>query len=163
MTESGSPAPPPEPSFESLEAELKAVTAQLEDPAVPLEKRLRLHAGAVSRQRRLEAIVEAARKATSEAKPEDPRTGEGAGPPYEVVRDRLAEVVNALEADDLPLARVIDLHREAQRLASRCEAILDAAQEQITGAAAGPAPTAPDNQPSARQGRQGAPESDVPF
>ncbi len=160
MTEPGSTVPPAEATFESLEAELKQVTGQLESPAVPLEKRLQLHARAASMHRRLEAIVEAARKATSDAGPEDPRTGEGAAQPYEAVRDRLAEVVNALEADDLPLARVIDLHREAQRLASRCEAILDAAQEQISGAAAGPAPAAPDNQPSAREE---APDSDAPF
>ena len=149
MTESGSTAPPPEPSFESVEAELKAVTAQLEDPAVALEERLQLHARAASMHQRLEAIVEAARKATSKATSEAandapneagppglPGAGAGAGEgprePYEAVRDRLAEVVNTLENEDLPLARVINLHGEAQRLAARCEAILGAAQEQIT-------------------------------
>ncbi len=182
MTESGSTVPPPEATFESLEAELKAVTAQLEDPAVPLEKRLRLHADAVSTQRRLEAIVEAARKATSEtadcigndvgkdagkdAGAPGPRAGEGVPEPYEVVRDRLAEVVNALESEDLPLARVIGLHREAQRLAARCEAILGAAQEQInqttptsgapSGADRGAAP------PAASQAGED-PDSDAPF
>ena len=40
--------------------------------------------------------------------------------------------MNTLENEDLPLARVINLHGEAQRLAARCEAILGAAQEQIT-------------------------------
>ncbi len=182
MTESGSTAPPPEPSFESVEAELKAVTAQLEDPAVALEERLQLHARAASMHQRLEAIVEAARKATSEAAndaandaPNDagpppglPGSGAGEGPrePYEAVRDRLAEVVNTLENEDLPLARVINLHGEAQRLAARCEAILGAAQEQITqtgttsgttsGAGPGAAPPAVH-----RAGED--PDSDAPF
>ena len=139
MTESGDPAPPPEATFESLEAELEKVTRELEDASVPLEQRLKLHARATSMHRRLEAVVEAARKATAEtgkdAAPEGPSTGEE---PYEQVRDRLATVVNALEADDLPLARVIELHREAQRLAARCEAILDGAQEAVAQAADGP-------------------------
>ena len=170
MTESGSTAPPPEPSFESVEAELKAVTAQLEDPAVALEERLQLHARAASMHRRLEAIVEAARKATSKAAndagndagPPGPSAGEGPREPYEAVRDRLAEVVNTLENEDLPLARVIDLHGEAQRLAARCEAILGAAQEQITqtgttsGTTSGAAPPAVH-----RAGED--PDSDVPF
>ena len=182
MTESGSTVPPPEATFESLEAELKAVTAQLEDPAVPLEKRLRLHADAVSTQRRLEAIVEAARKATSEtadyvgndvgkeAGAPGPRAGEGVPEPYEVVRDRLAEVVNALESEDLPLARVIGLHREAQRLAARCEAILGAAQEQInqttptSGATSGaPSGAGPGAAPPAASQAGEDPDSDAPF
>ena len=90
--------------------------------------------------RRLEAIVEAARKATAEPGKDAPQSGPGgedAAEPYEKVRDRLGAVVNALEADDLPLARVIELHREAQRLAARCEAILDGAQEAVARAAGG--------------------------
>ena len=183
MTESGSTAPPPEPSFESVEAELKAVTAQLEDPAVALEERLQLHARAASMHQRLEAIVEAARKATSKATSEAandapneagppglPGAGAGAGEgprePYEAVRDRLAEVVNTLENEDLPLARVINLHGEAQRLAARCEAILGAAQEQITqtgttsGTTSGAGPGAP---PPAVHRAGEDPDSDAPF
>ena len=141
MSESGDPAPPPDATFESLEAELERVTRRLEDASVPLEARLKLHARAASLHRRLEAIVEAARKATAgtgkDAAPGSRPGGEDAAEPYEKVRDRLAAVVNALEADDLPLARVIELHREAQRLAARCEAILDGAQEQIARAAGG--------------------------
>ena len=181
MTESGSTAPPPEPSFESVEAELKAVTAQLEDPAVALQERLQLHARAVSMHKRLEAIVEAARKATSEAAnnaandaPNEagppglpgPLAGEGAKEPYEAVRDRLAEVVNGLESENLPLARVIDLHGEAQRLAARCEAILGAAQEQITqtGATSGATSGAgPGGAPPAAQRAGEDPGSDAPF
>ena len=137
MSEAGDPAPPPEATFESLEAELEQVTRRLEDASVPLEERLRLHARALAMHQRLEALVEAARKAAAEPRPEPASGGEDAAEPYEKVRDRLAEVVNALEADDLPLARVIELHREAQRLAARCEAILDGAQEAIQRAAGG--------------------------
>ena len=70
--------------------------------------------------------------------------------------------MNALEADGLPLARVIELHREAQRLAARCEAILDGAQKQIEKAGGGsPAgPAAPGDAPAAREGD---PDPDVPF
>ena len=178
MIESGSTAPPPEPSFESVEAELKAVTAQLEDPAVALQERLQLHARAVSMHQRLEAIVEAARKATSEAAndaandagPPGSGIGEGAKEPYEAVRDRLAEVVNALESENPPLARVIDLHGEAQRLAARCEAILGAAQEQITqtGATSGTTSGAtsgagPGGAPPAAHRAGEDPDSDAPF
>ena len=142
MTESGDPVPPPEATFESLEAELEKVTRRLEDATVPLEERLKLHARAASMHRRLEAIVEGARKATAgtgkDASPGSGPGSEDAAEPYEKVRDRLAAVVNALEADDLPLARVIELHREAQRLAARCEAILDGAQGEIARAAGGP-------------------------
>lgn len=141
MSESGDPAPPPEATFESLEAELEQVTRRLEDASVPLEERLKLHARAAAMHRRLEAIVEAARQATAEtskdAVPGSRTDAEEAAEPYETVRDRLAAVVNALEGDDLPLARVIELHGEAQRLAARCEAILDGAQEAIARAAGG--------------------------
>lgn len=137
MSAAGEPAPPPEATFESLEAELEQETRRLEDASVPLEERLQLHARATAMHRRLEALVEAARKATAEpgrdAAPED----QDAAQPYEKVRDRLGAVVNALEADDLPLARVVELHREAQRLAARCEAILDGAQEAVQQAAGG--------------------------
>ena len=137
MSEAGDPAPPPEPTFESLEAELEQVTRRLEDASVPLEERLKLHARAVSMHGRLEAIVDAARKATAETGKDAVREGEDAAEPYEKVRDRLGAVVNALEADDLPLARLVELHREAQRLAARCEAILDGAQEAVARAAGG--------------------------
>lgn len=141
MSASGDPAPPPEATFESLEAELEAVTRRLEDASVPLEERLKLHARAASMHRRLETIVEAARQATTatgkDAASGSRPGGEDAAEPYETVRDRLAAVVNALEADDLPLARVIELHAEAQRLAARCEAILDGAQDAIARAAGG--------------------------
>lgn len=168
MSASGESAPPPAATFESLEAELATVTERLEDASVPLEERLRLHARATSMHRRLEAIVEAARKATSttadHGASERPPDGEAPPEPYERVRDRLAEVVNALEADDLPLARVIELHREAQRLAARCEAILDGAQEQIEKAAGGPAaPDAPSAPGDAAAARAGDSDSDVPF
>ena len=137
MSEAGDPAPPPEPTFESLEAELEQATRRLEDASVPLEERLQLHARAASMHRRLEALVEAARKAAAEPGKEAAAGEEDATEPYEKVRDRLGAVVNALEADDLPLARVVELHREAQRLAARCEAILDGAQEAVAAAARG--------------------------
>jgi len=137
MSEAGDPAPPPEATFESLEAELEQVTRRLEDASVPLEERLKLHARAASVHRRLEALVEAARKATAEPGKDASPGDEDAPEPYEKVRDRLGAVVNALEADDLPLARVVELHREAQRLAARCEAILDGAQEAVQQAAGG--------------------------
>ena len=139
MSEAGDPAPPPEATFESLEAELERVTRRLEDASVPLEERLQLHARAVSMHGRLEAMVEAARKATAEPGKDASRGDEDAAEPYEKVRDRLGAAVNALEADDLPLARVVELHREAQRLAARCEAILDGAQEAVRQAAGGTA------------------------
>ena len=146
MSEAGDPAPPAEATFESLEAQLEQVTRRLEDASVPLEERLRLHARAASMHGRLEAIVEAARKATAEPGEDAAPKGETAAEPYEKVRDRLAAVVNALEADDLPLARVVELHGEAQRLAARCETILDGAQEAVAAAA-----------------RETDPDSDVPF
>ena len=142
MSESGDAAPTTTATFESLEAELEKVTQKLEDASVPLEARLELHARATSMHSRLEAIVEAARKATSQtggdAASGRPPEGEDPAEPYERVRDRLAAVVKALEADDLPLARVIELHREARRLVARCEAILDGAQEQMERATGGP-------------------------
>ena len=137
MSEAGDPAPPPEATFESLEAELERVTRRLEDASVPLEERLQLHARAASMHGRLEALVEAARQATAEPGRDAAPEGEDAAEPYEKVRDRLGAVVNALEADDLPLARVVELHGEAQRLAARCEAILDGAQEAVQQAAGG--------------------------
>ena len=141
MNESGDTAPPPQATFESLEAELEKVTRRLEDPSVPLEERLKLHASAASLHRRLEAIVEAARKAIAEPGKDTAREsrpgGEDTAEPYEKVRDRLAAVVNALEAEDLPLGRIIELHREAQSLAARCEAILDGARDQVAQAATG--------------------------
>ena len=158
MSASGDTAPPPAATFESLEAELERVIRRLEDASVPLEERLGLHARAASMHRRLEAIVETARKAASrtgaDATPVSAPDGEDAAEPYERVRDRLAEVVDALEADDLPLARVLELHREAQRLAARCEAILDGAREQIENAADGPqaGAEAPGGASSAREG-----------
>lgn len=154
MSGSGDPAPPPEATFESLEAELEQVTRRLEDASVPLEARLKLHARAAAMHRRLEATLEAARKATAEtgedAAPGSRTDGEGAAEPYEKVRDRLAAVVNALEADDLPLARVIELHREAQRLAARCEAILDGAQAAVARATGGADAGGPDSEPDVR-------------
>ena len=162
MSESGGTAPKAAATFESLEAELAKVTRRLEDASVPLEARLELHARATSMHGRLEAIVEAARQATSQtggdAASGRPPEGEDPAEPYERVRDRLAEVVRALEADDLPLARVIELHREAQRLAARCEAILDGAQEQIEKTAGGPPPTG--DAPAASAGDS---DSDVSF
>ncbi len=147
MSEAGDPAPPPEATFESLEAELEQATRRLEDPSVPLEERLQLHARAAAMHRRLEAIVEAARKATAEPGKDVAPEDEDAAEPYEKVRDRLGAVVNALEADDLPLARVVELHREAQRLAARCEAILDGAQETVARAAGGASTGDPDVEP----------------
>lgn len=137
MSEAGDPAPPPEATFESLAAELEQVTRRLENASVPLEERLRLHARALAMHQRLEALVETARTDAAEPRPDAVPADEAPAEPYEKVRDRLAAVVNALEADDLPLARVIELHREAQRLAARCKAILDGAQEAIQRAAGG--------------------------
>ena len=166
MTASDASAPRSEPTFESLERELKTVTGRLEDPAVPLEERLRLHARAVALHTRLEATLEAARKTTgedgNEAGPKAKPPPDDGGEPYEAVRDRLAEVANALERDDLPLARVVELHREAERLAARCEAILETAQDQIarTGGDSGNAPP-----PAASSGStpDGERRDDVPL
>lgn len=124
----------PEETFEALEAGLQALTKKLEDPAVPLEKRLRLHTLAVETHRRLEAALEAAQKQILEPPPvEEPDAGHPEEPPepYEAVRDRLAEVVSELEMEDLPLARVVALHGEARRLAARCEAILNSARKHL--------------------------------
>ena len=178
MTESDTSAPRSEPTFESLERELKTVTGRLEDPAVPLEERLRLHAQAVSLHGKLEAILERAREATGgteeEAGPAGGPAAEDPGEPYEAVRDRLAEVVNALEQDDLPLARMVELHREAEVLAARCEAILDSAQERIVrtaeksgeesgGESAGESGTAPPPAGSSLPASDEDQEHDVPF
>lgn len=153
MTETTGGAPPPEPTFESIESELQAVMRKLEDPEVPLQERLQLHARAAALHQRLESILTAAREATGESGPEgDPPTApaaENSAEPYEAVRDRLAAIVNTLEGDDLPLARIVALHAEARRLAARCEAILSAAQEEIArsteASAAGPG--APETEP----------------
>ena len=174
MTDSTDPLPPAAATFESVEAELKEATGRLEDPAVPLGERLELHARAVSLHGKLEAIVEAAQEATTEigrdAAAEDPGPEANSGAPYEAVRDRLAEVVNTLEREDLPLARAIDLYREARRLAARCETILDAAQRQVaetttrtiprTAAGEGAEPEAATPLPAARTK---TPESDAPV
>lgn len=164
MTESGNGAPQSEATFESLEKELLALLQGLEDPAVPLEERLRLHARAVSMHGRLEAVLEAARKATGEAGkrdgPRDEPAAETDREPYEAVRDRLAQVVNALEGGGLPLARVVELHGEAQRLATRCEAILDGAQREITRAGGTEPAAASDaggRRPAAEDGQDDAP------
>lgn len=168
MSESPDTAPPA--TFESLEAELERVTRRLEDASIPLEERLGLHSRAASMHRQLEAILEEARRATgtsgSRTTSDDAAVGVEEAEPYEVVRDRLAEVVNALEADDLALGRVVALHREAQLLAARCEAILDAAQEQIdrtasvSGDPVDPAPRATNDAPSSGGDD---PNADAPF
>ena len=169
MSATGDTSPVAEATFESLEAALEKVTRKLEDASVPLEERLGLHARAASLHRRLEAIVEAARQATTQTGGDTaskrPPDGEDAAEPYERVRDRLAVVVNALEGDDLPLARVIELHREAQRLAARCEAILDGAQEQIERQIekdAGGSPTGPATPGDTDSACGGDPDPDVP-
>lgn len=158
MTESAVGAAPPDPTFESIESELQAVVRKLEDPEVPLEARLRLHDRAVSLHQSLEALLEAARRATEEARDETPAPPETGNArqvePYEVVRDRLTAIVNTLEGDELPLARVVELHGEARRLAARCEAILSAAQAKITRDPI-PSDTTPDP--------PDAPPDDVPF
>ena len=165
MSASSDPAAPPAATFESLETELEKVTRRLEDASVPLEERLGLHARAASLHRRLEAIVEAAREATGrtggDAASGTAPDGEDAAEPYERVRDRLAEVVDTLESDGLPLARVIELHREAQRLAARCEAILDGAREQIENAADSGPQAGPAAGGGASSARKGDPDPDV--
>lgn len=134
MSDSGEP----QETFEAMEAELSAVTRKLEDPAVPLETRLRLHAQALETHRRLEAALEAVRNAILEEP--DAAPVEETAEPYEAVRDRLAEVVAELEREDLPLARVVELHRQARRLAARCEAFLNTAQKQLDEASDSEAP-----------------------
>ena len=51
MNDPGAGAPNPEGTFEALEAELQRTIGQLEDAAVPLEKRMQLHSRAVRRLR----------------------------------------------------------------------------------------------------------------
>jgi exodeoxyribonuclease VII small subunit len=169
MTEPEDIATPPEATFETLEGALEKVTRQLEDASIPLEERLALHARAASMHRQLEAILEEARKATGGAEPEaasgDPSAAAPDAEPYEAVRDRLAAIVDALEADDLPLGRVVALHREAQLLAARCEAILDAAQERIertASAAADPDGSAPEPARDAAPTGDDDPDADAP-
>ena len=130
MSDSGEP----KETFEALETGLQALTRKLEHAEVPLESRLRLHAQAVETHRRLEAALEAARKAILESPATEEPDAAGAAAeaePYEAVRDRLGGVVDELEREDLPLARVVELHGQARRLAARCEAILNTARKQL--------------------------------
>lgn len=118
----------PKEAFETLEAELRKATDRLEDASVPLEERLRLHTHAAGIQKKLEAALERASRTLAEP------VEEGAAPddePYETLRDRLAETVATLEDEELPLVRVVELHRRARELAARCEAKLNLAQERV--------------------------------
>lgn len=114
-------------TFEALESELRQATERLEDASVPLEERLTLHARAASLHQQLEAALDRARRALEQPV----ETGEAGDERYEKLRDRLAETVTELEKADLPLARVVKLHRRARQLAARCETILKAAQQRV--------------------------------
>jgi exodeoxyribonuclease VII small subunit len=53
---------------------------------------------------------------------------------YEQARDELAGVVRSLEAGGLTLEESLSLWERGERLASRCQALLDAAQERLEAA-----------------------------
>lgn len=135
------PAPPREGSetFEGLEEELRAALKRLEDPRVPLEARLRLHTRAAAIHERMEAALEIAEKTVGEPLPppsgEDPDFPQGLAEPYESVQQRLADTVERLGGEGLPLARVVALNRTARRLAERCEALLRGARRELHDAA----------------------------
>ncbi len=152
-----------EQTFETIEAQLEAITEKLEEPTVPLEERLRLHARAVRLHATLEGKLDAAEKAIQAAEkaavPAEPD-----GEPYEAVRDRLAEIVNALENEELPLDRVVALHLQAGQLAARCETILKTARTQLDAVAEPPSDGSeePDPAPVPRADPGSAEEWDDP-
>ncbi len=50
---------------------------------------------------------------------------------YEVLMQRLREVVEQLEAGQLPLAEALALYEEGVTLATRCQQVLDAADLRV--------------------------------
>ncbi len=125
--------PSRETSFEQLEERLNEALQRLEDPDAPLEERVERHREAVRLHARMDDVLDDARKAlkaTDEKDGTDRRSEEAVAgeEPYEKLLARLTAVVEALERDGLPLARVLELHREAKALADRCESILNSAQ-----------------------------------
>ncbi|MFT4218662.1 MAG: exodeoxyribonuclease VII small subunit [Micropruina sp.] len=55
---------------------------------------------------------------------------------YEQARQRLVEVVQALEAGSVPLSKAMELWQEGEALARRCEEWLDGARATIEATAA---------------------------
>ena len=146
MTEADGGAPS---GFEALEARLETALEKLEDSGTPLEERIRFHTEAVRLHAEMERVLEAARKevAAADDSPGAPRPSPAGEPvadePYERVLDRLKQTVEEMEQDDLPLARILDLHRQAGALAERCETILKSAQDTLEGSAAREVPSEP--------------------
>ena len=149
-----------EATFEQLEKRLHEALARLEDPDAPLEERVRQHREAVRLHARMDAVLAEARDLV---KPAEAKTGtppDAADEPYEKVLARLTAAVEELEREDLPLARALQLHREAEALADRCESILKSAQgtlEELTPGAISNTPAPPDDIPP------DLPAAPVPF
>ncbi len=57
---------------------------------------------------------------------------------YEQARQRLVEVVQALEAGSVPLSKAMELWQEGESLARRCEEWLDGARATIEASTAAP-------------------------
>lgn len=142
----------PAPGFEELEKGLNEALARLEDPDAPLEERVKRHREAVRLHGRMDDILVAAGQALAatpsdsdgDPGPDDPPVSEE---PYEKILARLTRAVENLEREDLPLARVLELHGEAEALAGRCEAILKSAEgalEELTPGGNGGVASRPD-------------------
>ncbi len=144
-------------AFEDLERSLGEALRELEDESaeIPLERRVALHAKAVRLHAAMEDVLAAAEKEVRPGGDGEASEPTGAAPaePYEQTLGRLRETVRELERDDLPLARVIELHHLAEALTGRCEAILASAQKRLDDAGPGdarrkdPAATDADDEP----------------
>ncbi len=61
---------------------------------------------------------------------------------YEEARDRLAEVVRALEAGNVPLEQALALWERGEALAAHCQHLLDGARRRLDDARAAARPAA---------------------
>jgi len=123
----------PDPTFEALETDLAKALDALDRAGLALEERLRLHERAVGLHDELRKKLSAAEAELERIAEQPPRPEkvDQKPEPYEIVRDRLEQVVEALESGDLTLADVVKKRREAELLAKRCHAILDSATGRI--------------------------------
>ncbi len=117
------------PPYEALETELDETLEKLESPGIQLEERLRLHNRATVLYGSLETRLTEARTELERGAPEPP--GDPESETYEALSARLERTVEAMEGDDLPLRKSLELRREALLLAARCERILESASGRI--------------------------------
>lgn len=69
--------------------------------------------------------------------PRQKASNDAATESYELLMQRLQDVVERLEVGELPLADALGLYEEGVKLAARCQALLDAAELRVQQLVAG--------------------------